>query len=343
MSRTRRAFPQTVTMSPAPEVWLLAAAVRLLPGPRREWGEAMLAELRGLGAGRDRRRFAAGCVRAVLARPAVWRRAGYALLPAALVWYVVHWSAWIGWAPRRWGVVGFAAALAVVAELGVLGPLGPVGAGRQARFARAVAYLLIGTLAVEAARFMAHQTNTDLGGEPVLAVVLAGCLAGALAVTGHRSPATPRTLRTGLAGGAAIAGAWAAASVLHPPIRPGVGLAVALLGLGTAAIGFAVARRRGPAAAWCAATTAGTTAAVLIVNLITALSVLGPARLIPHLMPPALPLADQVADSRIELVDRYLWLLLLAWFVALAQWVASLPVRAPDDEVGLTPVASGRR
>ncbi|MEU7875083.1 hypothetical protein [Dactylosporangium sp. NPDC049140] len=170
---------------------------------------------------------------------------------------------------------------------------------------------------------MAHQHNTDLAGEPVLAVMFAGYLAGALAMTGHRSPATPRTLLTGLAGGAAIAVAWAAVAVLDPPIPPGVGLAVVFGSLGMATIGIAVERRRGPAAAWGAATTAGTTAALLILNLVSVLSVFGPADLVPHLMPPALPLADQIANSRIELTDRYPWLLLLGWFIALAQWVAS--------------------
>ncbi|GAA0744491.1 hypothetical protein Drose_25320 [Dactylosporangium roseum] len=311
---------------------LLATAVRLLPAPRREWGEAMLAELDSIEPRQDRRRFTAGCVGVVVTRPAVWRRAGYALLPAALVGYVVHWSAWIGWAPRRWSVVAFAAALAVVAELGLIGPLGPVALSRTVRFTRAVAYLLVGALAVEATWFLAHQTNTDLGGAPVLAVMFAGYLAGALAMTGHRSPAAPRTLLAGLAGGAAIAAAWTAVVVLDPPIPPHVALAVVLAGISMAGTGIVVNRRHGPAAAWCAATTAGTTGALLILNLVTVLSVAGPADLIPHLMPPALPLADQVNNSRIELTDRYLWLLLLGWFVAITQWVASRPALEPSDK-----------
>ncbi|GAA4263054.1 hypothetical protein [Dactylosporangium darangshiense] len=137
--------------------------------------------------------------------------------------------------------------------------------------------------------------------------------------------ATPRALVVGLGGGAAIAGSWAAIALLWPPIPPHIGLAVILLGAGVAGIGIAMERRRGAAAAWCAATTAGTTGALLVLNLVMPLSAFGADRLIPQLMPPALPPAVQIAESRIELPDRYLWLLLLAWFVALAQWVAARP------------------
>jgi hypothetical protein len=302
---------------------LLTAAVRLLPPARQDWGAAMLAELGSIESRRDRSRFSAGCVRVVVTRPAVWRRAAYVLSPVALVVYVVQWSAWLGWAPRRWGVVAFAAALAVVAELGLIGPLGPVGRSSAARFARAVGYLLVGALAVEAALFMAHQTNNDLDGMPVLSIMFAGYLAGALAMTAHRSAATSRTLVAGLTGGLAAAGAWTALAVLDPPIPPDAGLAVVLVALGMAGTGMVVQRHGGPEAGWRAALTAGTTSTLMILNVVTVLSAFGPAELIPHMMPPALDPADQIANSRIEVTDPYLWLLLLGWFVALAQWGAS--------------------
>jgi hypothetical protein len=54
----------------------LSLIVRLLPG---EWGRAMLAELAALDEPKARRRFALGCIAAVLARPAAWLR-GAALL-----------------------------------------------------------------------------------------------------------------------------------------------------------------------------------------------------------------------------------------------------------------------
>ena len=53
---------------------LLKLAVRLLP--RRDWARAMLAEVAALEDHRARRRFALGCVRAVLMHPASWLRIG---------------------------------------------------------------------------------------------------------------------------------------------------------------------------------------------------------------------------------------------------------------------------
>ena len=47
----------------------LSLAVRLLPPARREWGDAMQAELAAIERGPARRRYALGCARAVCARP----------------------------------------------------------------------------------------------------------------------------------------------------------------------------------------------------------------------------------------------------------------------------------
>ncbi len=48
---------------------VLAAAVRLLPADRAQWGRAMVAELSRLHGGNSRRRFVAGCLRAILLAP----------------------------------------------------------------------------------------------------------------------------------------------------------------------------------------------------------------------------------------------------------------------------------
>ena len=48
---------------------VLAAAVRLLPADRAQWGRAMVAELTHLHGGSRRRRFVAGCLRAILLAP----------------------------------------------------------------------------------------------------------------------------------------------------------------------------------------------------------------------------------------------------------------------------------
>ena len=48
---------------------VLAAAVRLLPAHQAQWGRAMVAELSHLHGGSSRRRFVAGCLRAILLAP----------------------------------------------------------------------------------------------------------------------------------------------------------------------------------------------------------------------------------------------------------------------------------
>lgn len=74
-------------MSPAggPTGRLLALAVRLLPAPRRAWGEAMQADFAALEHAADRRRFALGCVRAALVQGAGWGTVAYVALQATAI------------------------------------------------------------------------------------------------------------------------------------------------------------------------------------------------------------------------------------------------------------------
>lgn len=312
----------------------LGVATRLLPGAQGEWGAAMVAELEAVGSPGERRRFAAGCVAAIVSRPAVWRRVAYAALPALIVAYVAWWSSGIGWAPRRWGVFAFAVVLAVVAELGVIGPLGPVARTGPARFARACGYLLIGALAVEIDFSIAHKDSSDLTGVPVLSVVLGVYLAAMLAITSRRAAATAGSLLLGLGVGTVVAAAWTGIVFLAPPIPSGPGLATALVAAGMA-VAVLATPRRSPMAALRAALIAGTTAALLMFNAVVLLSSYGPAELIPSLVPAALTPADRLANSRIELVDPYLWLLLLGFFVALGQWAAARRWSGGTQTVGV--------
>ena len=61
---------------------VLAFALRLLP--RDDWARAMRAELATLDDPREQRRFALGCLRALLTRPARWLRVGVFMLVAAV-------------------------------------------------------------------------------------------------------------------------------------------------------------------------------------------------------------------------------------------------------------------
>lgn len=99
------------------------------------------------------------------------------------------------------------------------------------------------------------------------------------------------------------------------------------------AAAWAAGRRGGAEAGLPAAVCAGTVAALLILNVVTVLSVAGPARLIPDLVPSARSPADQLANSRIDIQDPYMWLLLLGWLIAIGQCTASLVATAPHGRV----------
>src|SRR5581483_4445806 len=183
---------------------LLAAAVRLLPASRREWGTAMRAELLGLPERRQRWPFTLGCLRVILTRPAVWRRVGYPLLSVAAVAAVVRGTAQVWYAPLRGELIGMVAVLVVAAWLGRVRPLGPVGAGLSARSMRAGGYLLIGVWTAKIVADMAgHLSNPgdQVPEAPVMAAVCLAYLLGLQALTARRSPATRRVLLSGLVAG----------------------------------------------------------------------------------------------------------------------------------------------
>jgi hypothetical protein len=307
--------------------WLLAVAVRLLPPGRRQWGTAMRAELAGIARPGERWRFALGCVRVVATRPAVWRWAGNPLLVLGALVATLRFTARVGYAPLRWGLVGMIATLVVVACLGRMRPLGPVGDGLAARAVRSGGYLLVGVLAAEAVSSLARKDNHDLGGVPVLTVLFAVYLVGFLALSSRRSAAATGTLVTGAVAGGVAAAVWTTVVAVFPPIPPDPTLAVLLTVLGMAAAMQVARRRDGTEAALLAGVGAGTVGALVILQAVLVLSVVGPARLIPDLVPAALSPADDLANSRIELQDPYMWLLLFGWLIAIGQCVASLAIR----------------
>jgi hypothetical protein len=307
--------------------WLLAAAVRLLPSARRDWGRAMRAELAGIGPARDRWRFTAGCARVVAGQPAAQRAIGYPLLMAGVVVAVVAWSGRVAYAPLRWGLVGLVAILVAVSWLGRrAGVLGPVGGGWAARLVRAGGYLLVGLLALGSVTFMAAAANPDdkaANGVPIFAVVLTSYLLGFLAVTARRSGATARVLAVGAGAGLAAGVVWLVAVLAGPPVPTDVAPACTLVvaAMGAAALGSP--GRRGLLAALCA----GTLATLLIVTLVGVLARYGPPSLIPDLAPAALSPAADLAQSRIEIEDHYLALLALGCLLATLLGVTTVVTR----------------
>jgi hypothetical protein len=311
---------------------VLAAAVRLLPPARREWGTAMRAELAGIGPGRERWVFTLGCLRVIATRPAVWRRSGYPLLTLAVMAAALRGTARVWYAPLHWELIGMVAALVLAAWLGRVRPFGPVGAALTARSVRACGYLLIGVWSAKiVADMAAHLDNPgdQVPEAPVMAAVCLAYLFGLQAMTARRSRAAGRVLVAGLASGGAAAAAWTATVVLAPPIPDDSTPAVLLTAVGMGVAAVAAGGRHGALGRLLAAAGAGTVAALLIVDVVAVSTSFGAPWLIPDLAPAALSPAEDLAQSRIELVEPYLWLLLLGALIAAAQGVASLATRRP--------------
>jgi hypothetical protein len=310
---------------------LLAGAVRLLPADRRDWGTAMRAELAGITSRRARWGFAAGCVRVVATRPAVWRRLGYPLLPAGALAAVLWWTGRIGYPPLHWGVVGLVGLLVTVAWLGRhQAPLGPVRPDPAARGVRAAGYLLVGTLAFGVVAFLdgrGHNPHEQAHvGVPIFTVVLTGYLLGFLAVTGRHSAAAPHALVAGIVAGTAGAALWTGATLALPPVPANVGFALVAVVAAMAAAASLTIRRGGgepDGQAALAALSAGAATALLIVLVVGVVANFGPPWLIPELAPRALSKADALAQSRIEIEDPYMAILFLGWLIAVVQAVAS--------------------
>jgi hypothetical protein len=316
--------------------WLLAGAVRLLPPGRRTWGVAMRAELAGIGGRRARWGFAVGCVRVVATRPAVARRVGYPLLMTGVLAATLWWTSRIAYSPLHWGSVTAVVVLLALAWLGRRrGPLGPVAEGWTARGVRAGGYLLVAAwtvtlMAVMGKRDPAEQARYAV---PIFGVVLTSYLIGFLTLTAKRSAATAMVLTAGLAGGCAAAVVWTVAVFVAPPIPVDLAPAVTLIALGMIVAASATGRRGGAERHLLAALCAGTVASIVILSLVVVLSTFAPPSLIPDLAPAALTRADDLAQSRIEIQDPYIWILVLGCLIATLQSAAALASRhrAPAD------------
>ncbi len=315
---------------------VLAAAVALLPAGRREWGTAMRAELAGIGGRGERARFALGCARAVVSQPAVLRGALHPLLTVGAVVAVLAWTSPVAYAPLRCGLIGTVLVLVAVAWLGRRpGLLGPVHHGWPARIVRSGGYLLVAAVTLAALASMRSHDNPGeqvRNGVPIFTTVLTGYLLGLLAVTARRL-ADGRVLTTAATAGGAAGILWTTAVLAAPPVPASAGLAAALTaGAAILAAGVNTGRRRLLAALCAAAVTV-----LVVIVAVYGLSRYGSATLIPDLAPVALTPADDLAQSRSELVDPYLALLLLGGLLAGGLGLVSL--LGPDARSGHVAVA----
>lgn len=289
----------------------------------------MRAELTGLATARDRWSFALGCTGTVLRQPIVLRSLAYSVLMVGAVAGIVRWSAEIAYAPLRWGLVTLIGVLIAVSWLGrVSGPLGPVGDSRTARVVRAGGSLMVGVAAVGViAGFSEHGNPVEQAqmGVPILGTMLACYLVGFVAVTANRSAANARMLRTAVGGGVGGALLWLAIVVLFPPIPASIGFALVVL---IAAMGIpAYATAGQPSRGVLVALTAGTVMTLLVLTELVLLSIYAPASMIPDLAPAALTPADDLAQSRIELQDPYVGLMLIGALISATLGITSVALR----------------
>jgi hypothetical protein len=211
---------------------VLHLIVRRLPERRREWGQAMEAELAGLDSGRWR--FALSCARGVLGRPETIVRLVPSLLVAAAAGIAVWLLAGIQDGPVRLEAIAMVSTLGVVAWF-----------TRPARLTGAAALAILGAEGLLFLRGLQGESDATAG------IVIWTTMLSIYALALARAPAR------GFAIGAAVAAAWLVATVIDPGVPTSTGPALL-------AIAFAAICARGRIAGLCAAATAALLIAVLI-------------------------------------------------------------------------------
>jgi hypothetical protein len=297
---------------------MLSSATRLLPAGRQDWGRAMQAELTAVEGRGERWRFAVGSLRASLLRAAV-----HVALVLGALGTVFAWAATIDYRPLTWPLDVAASVLAVACwQARRAAMLGPLGDGAVAWLLRAGGYLL--AAGIVTVSVLHNRLATDVG-VLVVGVVVAAYALGLVVVCAPPTPATTRLRLTAAGCGVVAALTWLLAVVLVPPVPASTGWALALTVIASTA---ALAMNSGTVrrALLAALLTAAVTLA-LIFCAVVLLAHYGPDAVIPPLTPHALP-ADRVAESRIEIVDPYVLVLVLGGLAATAlAAVATAPSR----------------
>jgi hypothetical protein len=275
---------------------VLSTATRLLPTPRKEWGAAMAAELAAITERGERRRFALGCVRAVLfSGPMLRSLAGHLFLFGFAAVAVLR-ALSLTTSVR-------VEAIALVAVVGALAwwgrhaaPFGPVAPGRAARLVRLAGY---GSVMITIMVLLSTGTNDSSGwwfAAFAISVYLAGFLrATAQPVTGALSLPTAAAL--------ALSGLilwWVPMLLWHVSAFVSFVAAVAVVCAGSALGSRAGNQTRGLVSGLAAAT-----AMLLLVFLAAALTFRLWPGLAPNVSPPGLNGIARAENNRAESLDPY--------------------------------------
>ncbi|BEL03316.1 hypothetical protein Q0Z83_015070 [Actinoplanes sichuanensis] len=250
---------------------------------------------------------------------------------------LLAWAATIDYSPLAGFLAVLVSALAAVFwQARRTGLLGPLDNGAVAWTLRAAGY----ALAVAVAGFAIVHTHpatleaADTGAAILTLATVATAFVTALALV--FSPAVPARVRyTAIGGSLAATLIWLSAVVIAAPIPATVGWALAAAGAAAITAVLADARPSGTTAGGLIAgllAVAGTLA--LIFAAVVALAHWGPDALIPNVTPHA-PAGRQIAESRIEIVDPYIVVLVLSAVAATALSLTAVfaptgdPRRAP--------------
>jgi hypothetical protein len=321
----------------APERYL-GAIVRLLPDGRRQWGQAMQAELATIDGTPERWRFVLGCTRAAVLPPArpgvVWQPLAMAAGAAAVIAGEIALAGIVG------QTIPLLLVLALLAWLGRRpGYLGPVRPDRTARTVRTGAYLVVGAylvalIAGDGDGFL--QPNRANWG-PVFTVMLTLFTVVFLALTARSSRLGSTALAAGVSSGL-VAGVAAFAAIPFQESDtsladglPGDGGWLLIVAFAAPAVAALVtrARRGGDDQQARAALCAGTIATLVVALLGFAAVVLFPRSLdaVRAIMLPGTSHADLRAEQDIGASDTYAGVLMLGTMLAAVLWVALRPLR----------------
>lgn len=292
----------------------LAAIVRLLPSHRAEWGSAMRAELASLDDAGARRRYALGCVRAVLRDHAAMRTVAVHMVAVMFGAVALAFAISINGVGVQIETILFVLALGVLSWSGRrCGPLGPIADHPPARRVRATGYVVLGAYILPAlGSFAGASPQHDQSGVWMFYVAVSLYLATLLLVTAQRTAAQPRTLYLTTVFTVAGLAAWWVPMLLYASVRAHPSWALlTVAGTVTLALVTATALHWQPGQPAFAALSAGAAISLLIFLAAQSTYIVNPS-LAPNVgQVPAMTAGAEVEQSRAEAVDPYVAELLL--------------------------------
>lgn len=246
---------------------------------------------------------------------------------------LLAWAATIDFAPLAAVLAVMVSALAVVCwQARRAGMLGPLGSGPAAWTVRVAGYLIAGVIAVVAVAHT-HPATLEAADDGAAMLTLAtGAVAFLVAVAmvfGSAVRGRLRYIGIGIGSGLVAGLVWVLGVLVAPPIPVTVGWVLALAGVAAVVAVLANAGTNPLLAGLLALTvTFG-----VVFGAVVGLAHWGPDSLIPDVTPHA-PVARRVAESRIEIVDPYVLVMVLSALAAAALSLTAVFSRRSPEPSG---------